>query len=265
MNGLTHSSAMFRFILAFILPFATAQNLGTYLSPCPASAPIAVIQPTIINGFNLGSDAQCLAAPPMGDEGWEVCPAPGVFDAFFTDTEVWFRCAESLSETCDGGCPDQELCISTQIPSKEDEAFFFCGVPCAGGFYLCDDTGKLHVLPSSSTFLTSSCTARLTIHRSLLLLSLHTATKYLNPSYTAFCDPTADQCATCSSPSFLEPDGTCAPSGVVSALPVRASARKRNVAEKGYSKALREVLEEMDCPRGLKRCVVRGDDGDWEW
>jgi hypothetical protein len=139
---------MFRFILPFILPFATAQNLGTYLSPCPASAPIAVIQPTIINGFNLGTDAQCLVAAPTGDEGWEVCPAPGVFDAFFTDTEVWFRCAETLSETCNGGCPDQELCISTQIPSAEDEAFFFCGVPCAGGFYLCDDTGKLHVLLS---------------------------------------------------------------------------------------------------------------------
>jgi hypothetical protein len=129
-------------ILAF-LATATAQNLGAYFSPCPAAAPVAVIQESLINSYLLGTDAQCLAAPPT-DAGYTVCPAPSVFDAFFTDTDVYFRCAQSLSATCDGGCPANELCISTTVPSAPDDAFFLCGVPCAGGFYLCDDTGKHH-------------------------------------------------------------------------------------------------------------------------
>ncbi|KAI5449127.1 hypothetical protein NCC49_005309 [Naganishia albida] len=216
---------MYRFLLAAFLSVAQAQNLGAYLSPCPAWAPFAAIQESIVNSYRLGTDAQCLAAPPT-ETGYTVCPAPSVFDAFFTDTDVYFRCAESLSETCDGGCPINELCISTSIPSVPEEAFFFCGVPCADGFYLCDDT----------------------------------ATKYLNPSYLAFCDPIADQCATCASPSLLQEDGTCAPSGVVSALPVRASARKRDAD--GYSDGLRGAVEEMDCPAGTRRCEMEGDE--WE-
>lgn len=242
---------MYRFFLAAFLAAAQAQNLGAYLSPCPASAPFAAIQESIVNSYRLGADAQCLAAPPT-ETGYTVCPAPSVFDAFFTDTDAYFRCAESLSETCDGGCPINELCISTSIPSVPEEAFFFCGVPCAGGFYLCDDTGE------HSSYSLTRLYPTFTNHRSAPCTP---ATKYLNPSYLAFCDPSADQCATCASPSLLQEDGTCAPSGVVSALPVRASARKRDAA--GYSDGLRGAVEEMDCPAGTRRCEMEGDE--WEW
>lgn len=154
-------------LLLALLATVTAQNLGTYLSPCPASAPIAVIQESIISGFNLGIDAQCLVSTPT-DPGYTTCPAPSVFDAFFTDTDVYFRCAESLSATCDGGCPEQELCISTQILSAPDDAFFFCGVPCAGGFYLCDDTGTSSI-PFPSFPLYHLPARELTLHRLLIV------------------------------------------------------------------------------------------------
>lgn len=54
-------------------------------------------------------------------------------------------------------------------------------------------------------------------------------------------------------------EGTCQPSGVVSALPVRASARKR-----AYTVGLEAEIGEMDCPRGTKKCWM-GDGDDWEW
>lgn len=136
------ATIMLRFLsLAAVV---SAQNLGAYLSPCPATAPVAALSTQIVNGYALATDAVCSVGPP--GEGYTTCPAPSVFDAFFTDTDAYFQCAASLSATCNGGCPEHELCISTLIPSSS-VPFFFCGVPCAGGFYLCDDTGA-HVEPS---------------------------------------------------------------------------------------------------------------------
>jgi hypothetical protein len=207
-----------------------AQNLGAYFSPCPATAPLAQIDPDIINGFALGTDAICSAEGTPLPEGYKTCPSPSVFDAFFTDESVYFRCAASLSPTCNSGCPASTFCISTTIPSAPTDPFYFCGIPCASGFFLCSDT----------------------------------ATKYLNPSYTSFCDPIADQCATCATAEALLPDGSCEPSSVISALPVRASARKRR--DQGISARLEEAIEEMDCPRGTKKCGVEGGgDDEWEW
>ncbi|GHJ84504.1 hypothetical protein NliqN6_0906 [Naganishia liquefaciens] len=220
-----------------LLAFATAakaQNLGAYFSPCPAAAPLAQVDPAIINGFALATDAICSAPNTPPPESYITCPPPSVVDAYFTDTSVYFRCTASLSPTCDDGCPSSTFCISTTLPSSPTEPFYLCGIPCASGFYICSDT----------------------------------ATKYLNPSYTSFCDPQADQCGTCSSFESLLPDGSCAPSAVISALPVRASARKRRSEHitPGVSARLDEAIDEMDCPRGTRKCMGEsGDEADWEW
>ncbi|KAJ9105532.1 hypothetical protein QFC21_001903 [Naganishia friedmannii] len=234
------SRALFLFVPASI----AAQNLGAYFSPCSSDAPIPEVESGIINGYQLGSDAVCLPDDTTPDQGFEICPAPGVFDAYFTDTNVYFRCAKSLSSTCNGGCSPGTFCISTSLPSST-LPFYFCGVPCAGGFYLCDDT----------------------------------ATKYLNPSFTTFCDPVADQCGTCTSSDSLLENGGCKSSATVSALPVRASgSRKRDldtvahdrltvdVPTRGYSKRLIKEIQDMDCPPRSRKCPLSDQDleDDWE-
>jgi hypothetical protein len=236
--------------LLLLFPAAiAAQNLGAYLSPCSSDAPIPEVESGIINGYQLGSDAVCLPPDTTPDQGFEICPAPAVFDAYFTDTNVYFRCAKTLSAACNGGCSPGTFCISTTLPSST-LPFYFCGVPCAGGFYLCDDT----------------------------------ATKYLNPSFTAFCDPVADQCGTCSSSDSLLENGGCTPSATISALPVRASgSRKRDSTEdaaamenhqrhdvhpeKGYSTGLLKEIQDMDCPPRSRKCPASDQDleDDWEW
>lgn len=224
---------MLPFTLLAFATAAAAQNLGAYFSPCPATAPLAQIDPAIINGFALATDAIC-APPniPPPATSYTTCPAPSIFDAYFTDTSIYFRCTASLSPTCDGGCPDATFCSSTALPSSPSTPFYLCGIPCASGFFLCSDT----------------------------------ATKFLDPSYTAFCDPTASQCGTCASAESLLPDGSCAPSAVISALPVRASARKRRRDHAGVSSGLDDAIDELDCPRGTKKCVAEGgDEADWEW
>ncbi|KAJ9120586.1 hypothetical protein QFC22_002515 [Naganishia vaughanmartiniae] len=237
------SRAIFLFFPASI----AAQNLGAYLSPCSSDAPIPEVETAIINGYQLGSDAVCLPSDTAPDQGFEICPAPGVFDAYFTDADIYFRCAKSLSSTCNGGCSTGTFCISTTLPLST-LPFYFCGVPCAGGFYLCDDT----------------------------------ATKYLNPSFTTFCDPVADQCGTCSSFESLLENGGCQPSATVSALPVRASgSRKRDVDKvvaydypqqdgqtaKGYSIRLLQEIRDMECPPRSQKCSMMPDgelEDDWE-
>ncbi|KAJ9112280.1 hypothetical protein QFC19_000699 [Naganishia cerealis] len=213
-----------------------AQNLGAYLTTCASSAPFPAVDTGIVNGYRLGSRAVCLPSATPPDDGFQLCPAPSLLDAYFTDTDVYFRCASSLSPTCNAGCPPGTFCISTLLPSSS-LPFYLCGVPCAGGFYLCDDT----------------------------------ATKHINSQFTTFCDPVADQCGTCTSSASLLDDGGCTPSAVVSALPVRASSRKRHIdtvvrahrlPQTGASTGLHNEIEDMDCPPKSRKCPIRGD---WEW